>query len=180
MFSPLIDGKQNTLKFSEKKTLCYLLWIGRWPPRSSQYKRKILVLATRIKLPHPSKAKREIHKSVNNPRRYLMAPIMYWNVREKRMWVFEMHLPSASSYTRYRAQERPNMERAGTSPPVRPMEGIFLTSQIPRKTWKKNWFTNCSIYRKQSHSQLLGGMAWGRNPTLWGRVHGVNLPSDLL
>lgn len=138
VFSPLVNGKQNTLKFSEeKKNSCYLLWIGRRPPRISQYKRKTWVLGTRIKLRHPSKAKGENHKSVSNPRRYLMVHIVYLGMSERNvwpMWVFETYLSSASSYTRSGAKERPNMQRVGTSPLVRPTEGTFLTSQIQRRT----------------------------------------------
>lgn len=90
---------------------CLAVFVKRQrPSRSFQYKRKIWSLVKRIKLPHPSKATREHHKFVNNPRRHWTPlSILDW---QRGMCVGLWDEPSitASSHTWSRAQKLPNMQ----------------------------------------------------------------------
>lgn len=98
VFSPIDrwEIKHTHIQWGEKKSLLFLVE-RQWSSRSSQYKKNIYIwsLVKRIKLPYPSKAKREHHKSVNNPRGIWWAlPSILDCQRGVCVCVFEMSLPS--------------------------------------------------------------------------------------
>lgn len=115
-------NKTHLNSVRKKKSLLSLVK-RQWPFRSSQYKRKIWSLVKRIKLPHPSKAKRECHKSVNNPRRHLVDLTIYLGLSEKSVCgSLDESSITAASHTLPRAQKLPNMQVGRISFPMRSTE----------------------------------------------------------
>lgn len=121
---------------SERKKKSLLSLVKRqWPFRSSQYKRKIWSLVKRIKLPHPSKAKRECHKSVNNPRRHLVDLTIYLGLSEKSVcgslrWVLHYSCFSHSAQSPKATQHASGQNIISYE--VNRKED-YLTDQIPKR-----------------------------------------------
>lgn len=139
VFSPIDrwETKHTHIQWGKKKSLLFLVE-RQWSSRSSQYKRKIWSLVKRIKLPYPSKAKREHHKSVNNPRGIWWTPPSILDC-QRGVCVGLWNEPSitAPSYIRSRPQRLPNMQVCRISPRVRPTERDYLINQIPRRLESK-------------------------------------------
>lgn len=115
-------GKKSLLSLVERQ----------WPSRSSQYKRKTWSLVKRIKLPHPSEAKRESHKSVKSPRRPRTDPTIHLGTSERSECGSLRRAPiTASSHTWSGAWQLPN--------PVRPTRRWFNKSD-PKKNKRAKLF----------------------------------------
>lgn len=136
-FSPIDSwGKKTNSNSVRNKEIFAIFMERQWPSKSPRYKRKIESLVKRIKLPYPSKVKREHHKSMNNSQGiWWTPPSILACQRGVCVGLWDEPSITVSHYIWSRAQQLPNMQVGYEANRNR----LFYKSDP--KTWEQNRFS---------------------------------------